>query len=73
MNGFGFTITDVRYDKVYGTIDRDALFIPNLLIDDISKSAEVILKDVFDLIWNSCGFLKCPAYDDEGTFLGLKT
>ena len=47
-------------------IDRDVLLLPETIIDSYDVKAEVILKPVFDAIWNSCGFPKSLNYNDKG-------
>ena len=69
MNGLGYSISE--YDDEYGEIDRDALLIPDVIINDSSVPAEIILKPVFDAIWNACGYTHCNAYDDDNVYKGL--
>lgn len=47
-------------------IDRDDLIIPEAQIDDRSRSAEEILKPVFDSVWNACGYEQSLNYDEQG-------
>ena len=47
-------------------IDRPDLFLPEILLDDLAIEASVILKPLFDMIWNSAGWPGSPSYDDEG-------
>ena len=72
LNAQGFTIPNSGgfYD-IYGNIDRDMLLIDNIYIEDFNKQDELILKPIFDAIYNACGYEKCPAYNGDN-FIGLK-
>ena len=72
MNGDGFTIPAQLFMDIYGTIDREALLIPDVLIDDLSIEPVVLLRPVFNAIWNSCGYPYCPAYDERGNYVGAR-
>lgn len=69
VNGRGFTIPKSNgfYD-LCGEIDRDVLLIPDILIKDLSISPGKCLQPIFDSIWNACGYIKCPNYDENGEF-----
>lgn len=71
LNAVGFSIPIRDWLEVLNTIDREILCINNLYIEDLSKSSEEILKSIFDSIWNACGYENCPAYDENGQFIGL--
>jgi hypothetical protein len=47
-------------------IDRDALLLPDVLVDDYRVPAETILRPVFDAVWQSAGWPRCPNYTPEG-------
>jgi len=36
-------------------IDRDILYLPEALIDDLSVNVLTILRPLFDMIWNRLG------------------
>jgi len=48
------------------TIDRDVLFLPEVVIENYEDRLEDILKPIFDSVWNSCGFPRSLNYDDNG-------
>ena len=48
------------------TIDRDALLLPEVVIESYDVSPEEALRPCFDSIWNACGFPKSLNYDDDG-------
>lgn len=37
-------------------IDREILYLPETMIDDLSVEALTVLKPLFDMIWNAAGF-----------------
>lgn len=73
LNAIDYTIPSMRaIYHVLGKIDREILCINDLYIDNFNKETETILKPVFDAIWNACGYEKCPAFDDEENYIGLR-
>lgn len=73
LNAINYTIPNRRaMYHVLGKIDKEILCINDLYIDDFNKKSETILKPVFDSIWNACGYEKCPAFDNEGNYIGLR-
>ena len=73
LNGEGFTIPSGQFWDIWGKIDRNKLFIPDIYIEDFSIKTEKILHPIFDAIWNACGYTKCPAYNDNSDYIGLST
>jgi hypothetical protein len=47
-------------------IHRDILQIPELVIESFDIPVEKLLKPVFDMIWNACGYDGSPNYNNEG-------
>jgi hypothetical protein len=50
-------------------IDRDDLLVSEILLDDIKKPGEVVLKPIFDCVWNACGIERSFKYDEDGNWL----
>lgn len=64
----GFSIPHTEFPDFIGeihNIDRDIIFLPEIVIEDYDISPEKILKPNFDLLWNACGFPGCPLYDKD--------
>jgi hypothetical protein len=61
--GFGDTISE---DK----IDRDNIIMSEVLLDDFEAPAEVVLRPIFDALWNAAGYPSCMDYDEEGHWTG---
>jgi hypothetical protein len=56
MNGFG------------SAIDLDTLILPEVLVEDLSRPAEKILKPIFDLVWNACGEPSSENFNSDGNW-----
>ena len=63
------TTGDTRTNRVAtNPIDRDVLLFPEVLIEDMNKPSEKILKPVFDGLWNALGEVASPSYDKVGNW-----
>jgi hypothetical protein len=51
-------------------IDRDVLFLPECLVDDLGADATTLLRPLFDLIWNASGYNRSPNFDQSGKWVG---
>ncbi len=47
-------------------IDRDALLMPDVLIETLADDPRQIMKPVFDVLWNSGGKSGSPSYNELG-------
>ena len=47
-------------------IDRNILFLPEVIIENYPFQPASVLKPCFDAIWQACGKAKCLDYDSEG-------
>jgi hypothetical protein len=47
-------------------IDRDTLFLPDILIEDYAEKGADKLKDAFDALWQAAGWERCFRYDERG-------
>ena len=47
-------------------IDRDALIIPEVLVDDFKANPSDVMKPAFDALWNASGWSASPHYDKDG-------
>lgn len=48
------------------TVDRDALLLPDVLVEDLKQPADVILRPVLDALWQAAGEERCPHYGQDG-------
>lgn len=51
-------------DEAY-PIAQDTLILPETWLEDLSTPAEKILKPMFDLVWNACGYARSANFDGE--------
>jgi hypothetical protein len=51
-------------------ISQNNLILPEQIVDDFSCPPGVILKPIFDQIWNTCGFEGTCNLNDEGQWIG---
>lgn len=51
-------------------IDRDVLILPEIVIEKLDIPIDKILKPIFDMIWNACGFEKSLCYDNNDNRVG---
>jgi hypothetical protein len=50
-------------------IDRDTLALPESVVQDFSTKPVEILRPMFDLIWNACGYQESKNFDKEGKWV----
>jgi hypothetical protein len=67
----GYVLTTDRGDgwRCPHRIDRDALFLPDVLVDDFPQPADVILRPVFDSVWQAAGWARSPSYNEAGRWV----
>ena len=56
------------YDQGYAIAEED-LVLPESIIDSFTEKPGKILKPLFDLIWNACGFPSTRTLNDEGEWI----
>lgn len=50
-------------------IPVETLILPETVVEDLATSAGVILKPMFDLVWNSCGYPASKNFDAHGNWI----
>lgn len=70
INVKGCEITRGTFDfgKFY-PIDRDHLILPETIVEAFDEKPGKVLKPMFDLVWNACGYPKSKNFDDEGNWI----
>lgn len=53
----------------YYKIDRDILQLPETIIESYDTEPKEILRPVFDLIWNACGYQRSYNFDEAGNWV----
>lgn len=56
---------NIRYSDEYNKVDKDVINLPDFLIQNYDEDVTNILRPMFDLIWNACGFQKSYNFDNE--------
>lgn len=66
----GYTIPRVGGWRDIFPIDRVIVQIPELMIEGLEIEASLLLKPVFDALWNACGYKYSLNYDENGKYRG---
>jgi hypothetical protein len=53
-------------------IDRDALLIPEIMVESFEYSPEEVLRPAFDAVWRAAGWERSMNYDEEGRWVGRR-
>jgi hypothetical protein len=51
-------------------IDRDALIVPEIMMESFGRKAEEVLRPAFDAVWRAGGWERSMNYDEEGRWIG---
>lgn len=68
MRDYRIAGKNLCFDDGY-PIDRDLLLLPETIIEDYSIDSKVVLKPLFDLIWNACGYQGSLNFDEHGNWI----
>jgi hypothetical protein len=69
--GLGMGIDSFGFERGY-PIDRDTIVLPETIVGNLSTPPEQILKPLFDLIWNACGYPGSKNFDSEGKWINRR-
>lgn len=68
VQGYEMGVDRMRFwDKQ--KIDRDILQLPEAIIDSYEIDSKNILRPMFDLIWNACGYKRSYNFDESGDWI----
>ena len=56
------------FDRSYA-IEADTLILPESVVQDFSEPEAKILKPLFDLVWNACGYPSSMNFDADGKWI----
>ncbi len=65
----GFNMDLYNFNSISQPLDRDHLFFPEVLINDYFEQIELVIKPIFDSLWQAFGYSKCRHYDKDGKWL----
>lgn len=67
------SLLEVRGVRLHGsldygrhTIDEQNLIIPEVTIEALSVEPVEVLRPIFDVLWQSSGYVRCMDYDEDG-------
>lgn len=64
----GFKMYVEGWGRESEPIDRDTLFLPDIIVENYDVNAATLLRPTFDTLWQACGFEQSPSYDNEGNW-----
>ena len=67
VKGYSMATSNVRLGR-RESIDRNNLFLQEAYIEDFTVAADSLLKDIFNSIWNACGYERDLNYDENGVW-----
>ncbi|MBK9294843.1 MAG: hypothetical protein IPM57_10460 [Oligoflexia bacterium] len=47
-------------------ISNQHLILPEIIVENIDEKAEKVLRPLFDMLWNACGYSACKSYNEQG-------
>lgn len=59
----------VRFERSE-KIDRDILQLPETIIESYDTKSADMLRPLFDLVWNACGYPGSRNFDEDGNWIG---
>jgi hypothetical protein len=67
-SGLWMAVDEHGFERGY-PIRENILALPESVVHDFSISVGKILKPLFDLVWNACGFASSKNFDAEGKWI----
>jgi len=64
VKGYSMAVRDV-IRRTPTPIDRDHLFVPEVIIESFESKNELVVKALVDPVWRACGFLETPYFNGE--------
>jgi hypothetical protein len=49
---------------------KDVILLPEIIVNDMTVRAELVLRSTFDLFWNAYGYPKSFSFDGAGAYIG---
>ncbi len=59
-------LDEFRFRSPLRPLDRDALFLPEVVINDRPVDVPTVMRPLLDALWQSFGMKACTEYDDQG-------
>ncbi len=68
VRGYSLFVGAMRWQSNAHQIERDDLYLDDVLIQDEKQDFSRVIRPAFDQVWNSCGWPKSMNYDPEGNW-----
>jgi hypothetical protein len=68
VRGLRMGVDTHRFEIGY-PIEANTLILPETVVDDVSTPVGKILKPMFDIVWNACGYPSSKNFDAEGNWI----
>jgi hypothetical protein len=65
----GYYIPD-QVDDPEAEFDRDAVLLPDVLLEDDATHPAQVLRPAFDAMWQASGWPRCPHFNDKNEWVG---
>jgi len=69
IKDYEMAVDRMRFWDDYYKIDRDVLILPETLVESYDIEPKDILRPMFDLVWNACGFKRSYNFDEYGNWV----
>ena len=71
VRGYTMAVNRSRFlgDEAH-PIDRDALLVPEVMVESFEFDSAEILKPILDAVWNATGWPRSMNYDESGKWIG---
>jgi len=61
-----------HYHKHFISLSRDILILPEIIVEDLNIEPEIIIKPIFDMVWNAFGCSHSLNYNDKNEWVGFE-
>lgn len=69
MKGYVMLVAPERRFNEGHPIDRDALLLPEVMVEDLDANISHTVRPIFDALWNAAGWSQSINFDDEGNWV----
>lgn len=70
VKGYVMAVSMSRRFDTGHPIDRDALLVPEVLVENREENVDKILRPIFDAVWNAAGWPHSINFDESGNWVG---
>lgn len=68
VRGYGMFAGPMRWHEQAHPIERDQLFVEEVVLNDFEDDFARVMRPVFDQVWNACGWPRSINYDQAGNW-----